>query len=227
MSHTRRIKSVVDGSQRRAFVLLLGAFVSFALSGCAFLQPHDDPTRFYVLTVPSAPPERAPESEFQRWKVGLRPVEVPGYLQSKSMVVRSGTNEIHFADFDRWAEPLDQGISRVIKETLSGAPNVETVTLTAHGDDTLDYEVAIRLLACEAVRVGKGAGTIRFAMAWEVRSVGKNSTPTKRGLCTAPPVAWDGKDYGQLAQRLSEAIAGAGRVIAANLSFAVTAVGKP
>jgi uncharacterized lipoprotein YmbA len=227
MSLPRRPKSVAYGIERRAFVLLLGAFASCALSGCSFLQPHDDLTRFYVLTVPSAPSGRATQDEFKRWKVGLRPVEMPGYLQSKSMVVRSGTNEIHFADFDRWAEPLDQGISRVIKETLSGAPNVETVTLTSHGDDTLDYEVAVRLLACEGVRVAKAAGTIRFAVTWEVRSVGKTSRPTKRGVFTAVPVAWDGKDYGQLAQRLSEAIAGASNVIAADLALEVKAAGKP
>ena len=214
-------------SLTRSFIWLLSILAIGALSGCSLLQPHDDPTRFYVLTVPSAMSERATQGEFKRWKVGLRPVEVPGYLQSKSMVVRSGTNEIHFADFDRWAEPLDQGISRVIKETLSGAPNVETVTLTSRGDDTLDYEVAIRLLACEGVRVGKGAGTIRFTVTWGVRSVGKNSTPTKRGVFTAVPVAWDGKDYGQLAQRLSEAIAGASNMIAADLAMEAKAAGKP
>ncbi len=133
------------------------------------------------------------------------------------MVVRTGTNEIHFADFDRWAEPLDQGISRVIKETLSSARNVDSVALNSHGDDTLDYEVAIRVLACEGVWVEHGNGSIRFAVTWEVRSVGNNSTATKRGVFTADPVAWSGKDYGQLAERLSEAMAGASKAVAAEL----------
>ena len=134
------------------------------LGGCSFLRPHDDPTRFYVLTVPPALTARFPDGEFKKLRIGLKPVELPAYLRSRALVVRMGTNEIHFADYDRWAEPLDQGISRLVKETLSSAPNVETVTLTSHGDDTLDYEVAIRVLACEGVRVEKGAGTIRFAV---------------------------------------------------------------
>ena len=210
----------------RSFVLLLCAFASGALSGCALLQPHADPTRFYVLTVQSARPERAAESEFKRWKVGLRPVEVPAYLRSKAMVVRTGTNEVHFADFDCWAEPLDQGISRVMKETRSSARNVEHVALNSHGDDTLDYEVAIRVLACEGVRDVNGNSSIRFAVTWEARSVEKNATVTKRGVFTADPVAWNGKDYGQLAERLSEAIAGGSKAIAADLPMEAKIPGK-
>jgi len=91
------------------------------------------------------------------------------------------------------------------------------VVLNSHGDDTLDYEVGIRLLACEGLRGEKGGGTIRFAVTWEARSVGKNSTVTKRGMFTADQVAWDGKDYAQLAERLSGAIAGVSKAIATAL----------
>ena len=227
MSLIRLIRAVVDGIRCRLSVRLLSVLTSCVLSGCSFLQPAADPTRFYVLTVPSALSNRAGGGESKQWKVGLGPVEVPAYLQGKAMVVRSGANEIHFADFDRWAEPLDQGISRVIKETLSGAPNVATVTLNSHGDATLDYEVALRVLGCEGLRVEKRAGTIQFAVAWEVRSVGNKSTLTKRGMFTADPVGWDGKDYGQLAQRLSAAVAGVSQAVAADLPMEVKSAGKP
>ena len=112
------------------------------------MQPHADPTKFYVLTVQGTASANVTEGDVKRWKVGLRPVEVPTYLRTRFMVVRTGTNEIHFADFDRWAEPLDQGIGRVMKETLGSARNVESVALNTHGDESLDYEVAIQILAC-------------------------------------------------------------------------------
>ena len=224
MQPTRPTKSLAIGisqtfsrAMSRSFVPLLCAIAFCALSGCSLLQPHADPTRFYTLTVPGAPPEQAAEGGFKRWKVGLKPVEVPAYLRSKAMVVRTGANEIHFEDFDQWAEPLDQGIGRVMKETLRSARNVEKVVLNSHGDDTLDYEVTIRVLACEGVRVENGNGSIRFSVAWEVRSAGKNSTATKRGVFTADPVVWNGKDYGQLAERLSEAMASASKAVAAAL----------
>jgi uncharacterized protein len=198
-------------------LLLLGAVASGILSGCALLRPRADPTRFYVLTVPGAPRESAADGKFRRWKIGLKPVELPAYLRSKLMVVRTGTNEIQFADFERWGEPLDQGIARVMKEALGSAPNVERVALNSHGDDTLDYEVAMSVVACEGVRVDPGDSTVRFAVTWRTRSLAKNSMVTRHGVFAAAPAAWNGKDYGQLAERLSEAIATAGQAIAADL----------
>jgi uncharacterized lipoprotein YmbA len=174
----RRASSPAAG---RWVFLLLCALASCALAGCAFLQPRADPTRFYVLTVPSAPPKPAAKGEFKRWRVRLQPVAVPAYLRSRAMVVRTGTNEIHFADFDRWAEPLGQGISRVLKEAISSAPNVEEVTLNPQGDGAMDYEVAVGILACEGVRLEKGGGSIRFVATWDMRSVGNNPTATSVG----------------------------------------------
>ena len=197
--------------------LLLGFIAVAFLGGCSFLRPHDDPTRFYLLTVPPAATERSADGEFKMLRIGLKPVEVPAYLRTKSMVVRTGTNEIHFAEFDRWAEPLDQGISRVIKEALSSTRSVESVTLNSRGGDSLDCEVSIWIVSCEGVRVENGTSSIRFAATWEVRTSGTNSMANKRGGFTADVVAWDGKSYAQLAERLSEAIANASIALASDL----------
>jgi len=205
------------GIPRRSLVFLLGASAAFALSSCAFLQPRADPTRFYVLTVGQAAPAAVTEVDVRRWRVGLKAVEVPAYLQTRFMVVRTGTNEIHFAEFDRWAEPLDGGISRVLKDSLSSSRNVESVALDSHGEDTLDYEFKIRILACEGTRGEHGADSLRFAMTWELRSVGTNSEVMKHGAFAASPAVWDGNDYGRLALGLSDAIAGAGKALATDL----------
>jgi uncharacterized lipoprotein YmbA len=205
------------GILRRSFVLLLGASAAVAFSSCAFLQPRADPTRFYVLTVGQAAPAAVIEADVKRWRVGLRAVEVPAYLQTRFMVVRTGTNEIHFAEFDRWAEPLDRGISRVLKDSLGSARNVESVALDSHGEDMLDYEFRIRILACEGTRGEHGADSLRFAMTWELRSVGTNSEVMKHGAFAASPAVWDGNDYGRLALGLSDAIAGAGKALATDL----------
>lgn len=197
--------------------LLLGTVVAILLGGCSFMRPQEDPTRFYVLSAAHSASGPTAESGRKRLQVGLKPVELPRYLQGRSMVVRMGTNEIQFAEFDRWAEPLDQAISQVMKENLSHAPNVARVAVNSHGDSTVDCEVAIRVLSCEGVRVANGDGSVRFEATWEVRPVGTNSVAAKRGGFTAEAVAWDGKDYGQLAGRLSEAMAAAANAIAADL----------
>jgi uncharacterized lipoprotein YmbA len=206
---------------RRVFALLLGVITAVALSSCSFLQPHADPTKFYVLTVPIASSQPATANKSASYKIGLRSIERPAYLQTKLMVVRTGTNEIHFAEFNRWAEPLDEGIRRMMKEALSSADNVESVALDSHGEDTLDYEVMIRVLACEGVRGEGGTGSIRLSMSWDIQPVRTNATMNIRGGFTATPTVWDGNDYGQLALQLSQAIAAAGHALAADLPMVV------
>jgi uncharacterized lipoprotein YmbA len=151
---------------------------------------------------------------------------MPGYLQTKLMVVRTGANEIHFAEFDRWAEPLDEGIARMLKAALGSTGRVESVGSNLNGGGPLDYEVNVRVRACEGVlgESGKdGNGSIRLVMAWEIQPTGTNETTIKRGGFTAAPAAWDGKDYGQLALQLSQAIARAGAALAQDLPGQVPA----
>ena len=226
MQLARPIHSSIIRIRRFTLLLLLGALAAFTLDGCALLRPHADPTRFYVLTVPSPPSAPAADGEFKRWRVGLRPVEVPSYLRTKFMVVRTGTNEIHFADFDRWAEPLDQGISRVLKETLGSARNVESVALNSHGDDSLDYEVTLQILACHGMRAATGQSSICFATTWEVRAAGTNLPAIKHGGFTAVAADWDGANYSQLATQLSAAVAAAGKALAADLPAAAMLPGE-
>ncbi|MEP6672179.1 MAG: ABC-type transport auxiliary lipoprotein family protein [Chthoniobacter sp.] len=201
---------------------MLALLLCLSAAGCSVLQPHTDPTRFYMLTSRPQAHDTAERGERKRWKVGLRPVDVPAYLRNKAMVVRTQVNEVTFADFDCWAGPLDQGIARTMKDALSSSSNVESVTLDSFGSDTLDYQIAIRILACEGVRAADGSSSIRFSMSWEVRSVAANSAVTKRGVFTAPSAPWDGKDYGQFAERISDAITGAGQALAAALPMKTT-----
>jgi uncharacterized lipoprotein YmbA len=217
MPRIPRIYSQTAAIPRRALTLLSGAITACVLTSCAFLQPRADPTKFYVLAAPNASWQPAAAEEPVRYKIGLRSIVMPAYLRTKLMVVRTGANEIHFAEFDRWAEPLDEGISRVMKAALRADDNMEILGLNSHGDDTLDYEVTIGVAACEGVRGESGTGSILLRMTWEIHTVGTNEAVIKRGTFTAPPAAWDGKDYGQLAWQLNQAIAAAGKALAADL----------
>ena len=193
------------------------AVAVISLSGCAFLSPKADPTRFYVLTAPASTPARNGEEEFKHWQVRLNRVEMPAYLRTRFMVVRTGTNEIHFEEFERWAEPLDEGIKRVMEETLEANRHLDGQTLNRPVNLAVACEVSIQIFACEGVRDAQGNGSIRLSMAWEARSSGTNSTASKRGGFTTHALTWDGKDYGQLAQRLSEAITAASKRLEADM----------
>ncbi len=177
-------------------VAVLGIFLF--LAGCNVIPPATpDTTRYYVLT--TVPPKPAMMTfAGAHWRVALRPVEIPSYLRGKAMIVRSGNNEIHYAEDARWAEPLEAGLGRVLRESLEGRGEVAHVVASA-GEDH-DFDITVRLLRCEGDREAKPA---RFSAAVEIHSAGAGAERRARDTFTVEVPGWDGT-YGQLAAKLSE-----------------------
>ena len=106
-----------------------------SLSGCQNFRPVVDLTRYYVLSATATAPG-ANVSSNRDFRVGIGPVEIPGYLQSSRIVVRRGTNEIHYSESREWAERLDKGIQRVMAHDVSNLrPSIQTVTSAWRTDE--------------------------------------------------------------------------------------------
>jgi uncharacterized lipoprotein YmbA len=183
--------------------LLLGVAV-IGLAGCQIIpEAAPDPTRFYVLTGPSL--QQATRAQLGPLSLGLKAVNLAPYLRGRSMLVRAGEHEITYNDYARWAEPLDQGISRILQGRLLVAPAVGRVY--AHPfpfDQTRDFDVAVTVVRCEGVREG-GSIVARFAALIEVTRVSDGSI-VKRQVFAAPDVPWNGQDYAALAAALSTSV---------------------
>lgn len=197
------------------FVLLTAA-LGLLFSGCPLTnlpQAQSDPTRYYLLNATGSGPQADTTAAEPRWAVGVRAVEVPSYLQSKSFAVRSAANEIKYLDFTCWGEPLDQGIARVLAVDLRSLKSVARVSLPPlRADERRDFEVMVRVTACE----GATDGGVQFAADWRVGAPG-GAAPVAEGSYVATGLRWDGHDYGQLAAKLSEAVASLSHEIGAAL----------
>lgn len=91
------------------------------LSGCVNLDPTPDPTRHFTLaSSASGASDQAPRPTLA---LVIQPVSVPDYLKRSNIVLRKGAGELTFAEFDRWAEPVENGIARVIAENLTALLN--------------------------------------------------------------------------------------------------------
>ena len=91
-------------------------FVGLA-SGCA-----SPASRFYTLGAANAP---AGTSSNLSMVVG--PVSVPAVVDRPQIVVTTGPNQVRPEEFNRWASPLQNNISRVVAENLVailGTPRV-------------------------------------------------------------------------------------------------------
>jgi len=190
--------------------LLLLAGLVFA-AGCSIPIPQAtaDPTRFYVLT--SATP--AVETAGARPIVHLREVEVATYLRSRPMVVRRGDHEVEFREYARWGEPLELGLSRVLREELlarGAAAAVLTPGLRQAGV-AYDYELKVRVLAAE----GTTNGAIVFRAAWELTAA--KAEPVARGDFRPSDLRWDGTSEATLVAGLNTAVAALATEITAAL----------
>jgi uncharacterized lipoprotein YmbA len=195
----------------------LMAVAATVAGGCQLLPTATpDSTRFFVLSGPAVtdPGVARPSGRLQ---IGLRPVELPAYLRAtKSMVVRDGANEIRYQDYSRWAEPLESGVNRVLKERLLASPEVRGVD--AHpmrGDVVRDYDVSVRIIACEGVTEAKPLA--RFSATYEINAADGTGKMVTSGTYSAPESTWDGKDFAALAKLLSEGVTGLSEKIVADL----------
>ena len=133
-------------------------------------------------------------------RIVLRPVIVPEYLRGKIMQVRVADNELRFIDQARWAEPLEAGMTRVLREDLAQRP--ARVRVVARGGDEHDFDVAVNLRRCEGVLP---AGAARLAARIEIFATGTDPKLVAQEDFSFDVAGWDGTDYGQLAKKLSEA----------------------
>lgn len=188
----------------------------WALGACALLatgcniipSPTADPTRYYVLSAPSAGAAGA-QAINGGLRIGLRNVELAPYLKKGSLVVRTGENELAFPPEARWAGPLEQEILHTLRLQLLASPSVGRVFLQPFPfEEPRDFDVSVRLLRAEGVLpAGGGSGVVRLVAMIEVTRIGALGEVVARRRFVAPEMAWDGQDFSQLASRLSAAVA--------------------
>jgi uncharacterized lipoprotein YmbA len=187
---------------RFAPTLALAAVLVFS-AGCQIIpEPAADPTRFFVLTVPDRAPVSAPEGSL---RLGLRAVELPAYLKSRSLVVRNGRNEIAYQDYARWAEALDEGIARVLRARLVSSPAVARVYSHPFPfDRARDFDIGVSVIRCEGTR-GADGDVARFAAVVEIVESATGNVLSRRAIAV-PDQPWDGTDPAALVEALSTAV---------------------
>jgi len=197
--------------------LVCASLAALSLSGCKILpEASSDPTRYYVLSAPATAELSAAKTVGTR-QIGLRPIELTGYLRNhKDIVVRTGANELRFQEFALWAEPLEAGVNRVLKECLLSNETVGGVTTYPFSIDIKrDFDVIVRVLNCEGLVRSERSDVARFVAAYDIIATG--GQVVVRRIFTAPDQPWDGTDFGALAKLLSDDLAKLSEDIAVNL----------
>lgn len=97
---------------------LVGLLLVLALGGCLAISSSPN-ARFYAL---QAMDKSYPGGKFNIPSsviIGIGPVKVPEYQNRPQIVTQDTNNLLTFAQFDRWGEPLEIALPRLVSANLS------------------------------------------------------------------------------------------------------------
>ena len=175
---------------RLAALAISCALVIF-VAGCATTPP-----RFYTLS--AAPGPAAMSSDLS---VVVGPVSVPAVVDRPQVVVTTGPNQVRMDEFNLWASPLENNISRVVAENLVallGTPHVTLFPQTLSAD--AGYRVAIEVQSFDSAP-GEAA---TLDAVWTVSRTKDGKSQTGRTTVREPASE---KGYDALAAAHSRAVA--------------------
>jgi hypothetical protein len=196
-------------TQRTRFIFACIAALAFC-GGCA----SSHPSRFYLLH-----PLAAPETGGQKppahgsLTLGIGPVLVAKYLDRPQIAVRVSDNEIYLSEFHRWAEPLENNLTRVLAENLSLQLGTEHIEIFPwKSSSPIDYQVRVMIAQFD----GKPGGQAVLKARWTVFAK-KGEAPALDKMTTiTEPV--ESRKYEALVRAQNSALEQLSREIAAAIT---------
>lgn len=185
---------------RRAAAVLALCGLAAVAAGCG----SSPPSRFYTLSGTTAG-AAAPSN----LSIAVGPVTIPGAVDRPQMVVSTGANQVELDEFNRWAAPLGNNISRVVAMnlgTLLGTPNVSLFPQMLSANT--DFRVAIEVQRFDST---PGDSALLDAV-WIVRRTADGKSDTGRTTAREPVPE---KSYDALVAAHSRAVARLSQDIAA------------
>lgn len=126
----------------RCLLLVLLLPLGLLLASCGSSPPNN----FYVLSAREFP---APSGATPT--LGVGPITIPEYLGRQNMVYNRVDNTLQVASLDMWAEPLGDGIQRVLMLNLTGLLNTQDVTIFPWRPERApEFGVEVNLLQLDA-----------------------------------------------------------------------------
>jgi uncharacterized protein len=153
-----------DKTSQISFLAILVVF-AVTISGClsSFTTPQPDRTRYYTLTVKVE--ADAGNVTLEDVSLGVGPVRIPGYLDRDQLVTRLSENRFDVSENDRWIEPLDNSVGRVLAQDIYGQLKSDRIfTYPFPSGRFITHQIEIDILRFEAT----AANEAHLAARWTV-----------------------------------------------------------
>lgn len=169
------------GKSLNIAVAALFLLSSVLLSGCAGSRPPN----YYILHSLDEPGQEAlksgPNTDLS---IGVGPVRVPEYLDRPQMATRATSSSLQLAEFDKWAEPLDKNLTRVLAENLAILLSTDRIGIYPWPKSMqVQYQVTVDITQLEYVPEGK----VVLAARWNLlEDHGEKMLAVKRSSFSIP-----------------------------------------
>lgn len=175
-------------------------------AGCSTSKP----ARFYLLDARSGATDVVALTNVAHRAFVVQPVEIPSYVNRPQMVTLLPAGRLELAEYDRWAEPLQESIRRALIARLQGRlPGCTFETDSWSGGNREELRVRIVRFDCDS------AGTCFLQAEWAERPSGLGSSFT--ATLAGPDAGMEarlatlGRLVTQLADRMADSLAGQAR----------------
>jgi uncharacterized lipoprotein YmbA len=141
--------------------------------------------------------------------IGIWSINIPDHLKRSQIVTRADDNRIEMARFDRWAEPLDEGFARVLRENLSlTLPSHRVYVFPWSASITVDSVVEVEVLRFDY----RSSADVTLQAEWAILDRDGNTVLTREtsDIHRSPEL----DDYDAIVAAMSAALADLSREIA-------------
>jgi uncharacterized lipoprotein YmbA len=167
------------------------------------------PPRFYILNTLPASETRPAMAAEQGPVIGVGPITFPKYLDRPQIVTRASRNQLAIGEFDRWAEPLPDNMSRVLAENLALLiPTDHILLYTWPRAAPPDYQVRVEVLHFD----GRLGGESTFLALWSILDGAERPLLAQRAFLNVPV---GGQDYEAMVLAMNQMLEALSRDIAA------------
>jgi uncharacterized lipoprotein YmbA len=203
---------------RRVVRRLLGLAASIGLAGCAVT----DTTQYYTFGQPaagsaesraSASTPRSSVAGTGSEGIGVGPVIMPGYLDRLQIVTRTNSDQVELSTFHRWAEPLDDGIARILADEIGArVPTERIFTFPWRGvvGRAIQYQVVVAVLRFD----GRLGGDVTLDTRWRI--LGRDGAELVLRRSTVIEAAAS-RGYEPMVSAMARALVALGQQIAAEI----------
>ena len=146
-------------------------FLALALAGC--LGGYSPTTNFYMLS-PLSPYQAgtSPASAEDRIHIGLETVVIAEYLNRNEIILNLDNTIYRLAEFNQWAEPLDENLTRVLEENLTNLLQGDSIEVFLISESTipLDYRLEVDVLRLD----GNLGSQVALVAQWALLETGED-----------------------------------------------------